>query len=861
MLAVDLLGIDFEVSDATFSPGAAVPVTWQLANQGFDTAWSQFDLHFFLSRDAVITTGDLFAGTRTWPAGFPLRCHQSPGGYHLPAPQFPRDWNGSGTYYLGMIVDPNNYVYESDEFNNFNRGIGLDVDYLQISTGPIQTQPDLMGTSLTVNTANPQPGGPLSVSFGVTNGGGQSAGPFQVSLFLSSDAHITAGDRLMGTSSSSGLAAGTGLTNSTSFTLPPAGDAIYSGGGDIFVGMIVDSVNAVQESNELNNSNRGLGNDLASVHISDTVDPDSLPPTGVSAGTWLHSYLVALKEEVQDASVTYKDLRSAAKGITTLPNLQSSLSKLSRAVARFDHKLAPLVSGKVSQVKLRAEVLDRTQLELIDRVIAYSRDPIRCRGCQQCPSTSRGAGPVTPMAAGVPNSEPTLGDKFDKFLHDKVNEYVIKPLTDFVDRQTSKISNLGKSIGNFLSNALHLSVGTKQAVEAVSPGGQQTYDPLKQKLQEEAQAERDRFNDQQQQFERSLGLAAKDTTAEDLQQYAAALDQVDTLYDTIATRLQGQRMVGSFKGTSRSLVTCSNGSTQTSEGEMEIVFSNKSSNRFGAALGGHIKFTFFVEGRPVGFTRGYFGGTFRDATTFSGKIELHAPTGAKAEFDFSWKIQGAVAESPQEFLSLSGDVYDNSVDVVCREEVRLSRTRFGWVFNRGGEQVRHVGWQRRGACSRRPPVGTSFASARQRETLASAGIADGRGGRLASVADQKRESQPRQKSRSEKTSESSSPGGSCGAAISSSAVAGGGDAARRGAFLAGDGAALAQPAVRLRPAAAAGAAAGGDSAGTRNCPASIRCCQCRSISSLIPEARSMAVEASMPTPGSEALMFSRPLAE
>lgn len=379
MMAVDLIGIGFDVSNATFSPGDAVPVVWQLANQGNDTAFNGFEVDFFLSRDSFITTDDLFVGSRTLPPGFP--------GFFAISPQFdtiflpPSSnfiWNGSGTYFLGMIVDPFNNVFESNEFNNFNRGFGFDVDALQISVA--SAQPDLLGTRLAVNTANLTAGGQIGISFDIANNGLQPAGAFQVSFFLSADSNISASDKLLGTFSSTGLGANSTLSDSKTFTLPSPGDPIYSGGGPLFVGMIIDSGDAVTEGNEFNNSNRGLGLDIGqiSVEVPSQIFLEDLPETGIPPGTLLSEYLQQARKYIDGIVAEQKSLRSTVKGVVDMRESVSDLRAISKSLGRIRSMIEPLRTGKKSSVALGGGVvLDRAQLELAERSLVRLLNSLR----------------------------------------------------------------------------------------------------------------------------------------------------------------------------------------------------------------------------------------------------------------------------------------------------------------------------------------------------------------------------------------------------------------------------------------------------------------------------------------------------
>jgi hypothetical protein len=155
-----------------------------------------------------------------------------------------------------------------------------------------QSTPDLLGTSFVLSSSSANWGDALSVSYTIENQGGADAGPFTVELRLSSDATITNSDTLLASVSIGGLGSGVSTMGSLMFVLPggpgmpPPG---FSEPDDVLVGFIIDSADAVDESDETNNANRGLGLDQAMVQIArPTPTPTQTPsssPTGTPSNT------------------------------------------------------------------------------------------------------------------------------------------------------------------------------------------------------------------------------------------------------------------------------------------------------------------------------------------------------------------------------------------------------------------------------------------------------------------------------------------------------------------------------------------------------------------------------------------------
>jgi CARDB protein len=150
MMSVDLLGSYLSARFDTFSPGDTVATQWRVANQGFDTAFSGFNVDFYLSQDRFISTSDRFIRSWYLPAGFP-GFYEIPTVYDsVPLPAATDAfWDHSGAYYIGMIVDSGNTVFEGNEFNNSNSYfLGTDVAQINVNVSVSQSQGDIDLTQL-----------------------------------------------------------------------------------------------------------------------------------------------------------------------------------------------------------------------------------------------------------------------------------------------------------------------------------------------------------------------------------------------------------------------------------------------------------------------------------------------------------------------------------------------------------------------------------------------------------------------------------------------------------------------------------------------------------------------------------------
>lgn len=260
----DMRGIVFDATTDPATAGSTASVNFKLQNNGSQNA-SQFTVDFYLSTNSTITTDDFFLGQRVI-SGIEsgkstaelTQLLQLPGAGNA-------FWNGTGTYYIGMVIDRDNNIAESNESNNSNRGVLLDKDSLTINVP--QVPADLRGTNFNVVQEPLEAGDSFDLQFTVQNAAAGNAGPFSVRFYLSSNSLINSSDRLIGQFSFNGLAGNSSQANSVNLTLPT--DAILYGNGDntYYIGMIVDAGGAVAESNENNNSNRGELVDFDSVII------------------------------------------------------------------------------------------------------------------------------------------------------------------------------------------------------------------------------------------------------------------------------------------------------------------------------------------------------------------------------------------------------------------------------------------------------------------------------------------------------------------------------------------------------------------------------------------------------------------
>ncbi len=269
---IDLYVRSLRPAQTTINTGSNFNANFQIQNTGFDDPGS-FDVKFYLSDNNRITTRDTEIGSYT-VSDRELGASGSTGllsaRLSLPNKTSPI-WKsfGSGVGYIGMIVDRNNTVGETNEGNNTSSAakvniMGLRPDLYVGSFRPAQT---------TINT-----GSNFNANFRIQNTGFDDPGSFDVKFYLSEDSNIdttdweigsyTVSDRELGGIGSTGLlSASLSLPNKTS----PIWKSFDDGVG--YIGMIVDIKNTVGETNEENNTSSAAKVNLRqSGRVSVTID-------------------------------------------------------------------------------------------------------------------------------------------------------------------------------------------------------------------------------------------------------------------------------------------------------------------------------------------------------------------------------------------------------------------------------------------------------------------------------------------------------------------------------------------------------------------------------------------------------------
>lgn len=228
------------VTPSTIHSGGNVSLSgFTITNQGTAATSATFNVGYYLSTDATITTSDtplllnvttaqLAAGASTTIAAKTLT---------IPGTTAP------GSYFVGALVDHAGQTAESNEANNF-KSTALTV---------VQPQADLVisaPATLGVKPTSVAAGGTVNLSgWTVSNQGTAPSKDFRDGFYLSADATITASDVLLASHSQAGLAAGASFAwGEPTLTIPAT-----TVPGTYFIGILVDDTNGTSESNEDNN--------------------------------------------------------------------------------------------------------------------------------------------------------------------------------------------------------------------------------------------------------------------------------------------------------------------------------------------------------------------------------------------------------------------------------------------------------------------------------------------------------------------------------------------------------------------------------------------------------------------------------
>ena len=258
-----------------------------------------FYVDFYVSTDDEITTADYHVGS-VLISGLPAWTRTGADLYESsfsadPAPL------PDGEYYVGVLVDADDSVPETDETNN----TGVDLDDYPLKVSSLANLYVVAEES--TNWFDPdvvELGEEWEAHFEIGNKGSGDAGEFYVDFYISTDDEITAADYHVGEVLISGLLAKTqtvvdlyqsGLSTNPA-DLPD---------GEYYVGVLVDAADSVAESDETNNTGvDGDGYPLTVIRRSDLYVIDE------ASTSWFDPDVIAL----EDAWEAHFDIGNKGRG-------------------------------------------------------------------------------------------------------------------------------------------------------------------------------------------------------------------------------------------------------------------------------------------------------------------------------------------------------------------------------------------------------------------------------------------------------------------------------------------------------------------------------------------------------------------
>jgi len=264
---VDLVGTSLDAEEP-LRWGDTFVVDAIIANQGSVSAGSS-TVRVYLSANGFISDADIELGSyAVGPIGG--GGDESIVGWSLTLPGAPPAgfaWEGHA--YIGIIVDADGDVAEDNEENNRNRGGGLDSDRVYI----MPPASDLLATAF--NAQEPlEWGATFLADVTVANQGLGASTNCWVRFYLSANDYISQFDHEVGSYLLGAVdPGGSAVIQGVSLTLPPAPPPGFALSGQAYLGVIVDADDALNEVDETNNRNQGLGLDQDRVWIS-TPAPD-----------------------------------------------------------------------------------------------------------------------------------------------------------------------------------------------------------------------------------------------------------------------------------------------------------------------------------------------------------------------------------------------------------------------------------------------------------------------------------------------------------------------------------------------------------------------------------------------------------
>ena len=165
----------------------------------------------------------------------------------------------TGTYYLGVAASHNRaYDIETNPYFRIDLQVVIGsytLEVVDLSQGNIIETSNLTGARFHVGERELAAGGTSPVEYEVLNTGHEESGRFRINFYASDDSEITPNDRLLTSVFHDSIAGRSyGESQRLDLTLPEDFEALDE---SFSIGMIIDSLDEVAESDESDNSNVG----------------------------------------------------------------------------------------------------------------------------------------------------------------------------------------------------------------------------------------------------------------------------------------------------------------------------------------------------------------------------------------------------------------------------------------------------------------------------------------------------------------------------------------------------------------------------------------------------------------------------
>ena len=238
----DLVGQSFQ-TPTSLSWGDSLDAKGVVLNQGTAATTSSFLVDLYSSPTPGLGQGAVMLGQVTVPAGLAPGAESSfDQVVKLPA-SAPTGQSASGPIYVGMQIDPNDQIPESNKQNNSAVGPGFDLSLITIKSSASSTAVKLVGTALQTSPSSTSWGGVLTVTQHIANTGNADA-PATRALVVLTPSAITPGgtsDATIGMITVPAIAAGSSANVSQTISLPSTPPPGFSAGSTFTLSVIQDA--------------------------------------------------------------------------------------------------------------------------------------------------------------------------------------------------------------------------------------------------------------------------------------------------------------------------------------------------------------------------------------------------------------------------------------------------------------------------------------------------------------------------------------------------------------------------------------------------------------------------------------------